>query len=352
MKIKLSVLLFTTMFNVDFLFANESISYNIENSDRYVLDSSSYSASLSVDYSFNNQLNFNKLTNGLEEKNVFSVAVKNNSEIIYAATNKGVVISTDGGNSFSLTSLKNHYVNSIVVDKNGVVYAGTNGKGLYISRDDGKTFVQNAFLKDKIISSLFINSKGIVYAGTWGGLAISEDSGVNFSKVTEGLANNLISSVFVTSNGTIYAGVIGRGLFISENGGNSFISCANGTYQNNVIKSIYVDQSNNIYIGIQTYSNRTRDRKSGDMLISRNNGQSFTSILPSHLKGTISSVYIDKNGMIYAGKENLGVGLLISEDGGLNFNFVESTKGFKIFNIFVSDSRNFFAGSENMILKY
>ncbi|MCP4442025.1 MAG: Ig-like domain-containing protein, partial [Aureispira sp.] len=99
---------------------------------------------------------------------------------VYAGTNGGISISSDGGASWTtITSGQNGFavsnsVNSIYAEGNKV-YAGTNG-GISISSDGGATWTiitsgQNGFANSASVNEVYVDGS-ITYAGTYNGLSI------------------------------------------------------------------------------------------------------------------------------------------------------------------------------------
>jgi len=161
---------------------------------------------------------------GLGSNNVRGVFVVGSN--VYAATNSGLSVSTDGGTTFTnrttADGLGGNFVRVVfVVGSN--VYAASSG-GLSISTDGGVTFT-NRTTADGLGT---INVRGVfvagsnVYAATQGGLSISTDGGTTFTNRTtaDGLGGDNVQGVFVLGL-NVYAATQG-GLSISTNGGTSF----------------------------------------------------------------------------------------------------------------------------------
>ena len=121
----------------------------------------------------------------------FSVSLKPlSSDYVYAATNEGLSISTNGGTSFTTRTAA-----------------------------DG--------LGDNWVHAVFV-SGSTVYAAVNGGLSISTAGGISFTNrtVIDGLGNDVVLDVYV-SGSTVYAATDMGGLSISTNGGTSFIKKTN-----------------------------------------------------------------------------------------------------------------------------
>ena len=130
---------------------------------------------------------------------------------VYAATNGGLSISTDGGANFNNRTTVQGLGGNVVLDVyalGSTVYAATGG-GLSISTDGGANFL-NRIVADGLPSatqrSVYVVG-GDVYAGTLGGLGISTDGGENFiSRTTDnGLGDSDVNDVFVVGNAVYLA---------------------------------------------------------------------------------------------------------------------------------------------------
>jgi hypothetical protein len=133
---------------------------------------------------------------------------------VYAATNGGLSISTDGGATFTNKTTTNGLGNNVVhgvYAAGSTVYAATDG-GLSISADGGATFT-NKTTRDGLGSNnvLGVYAAGsAVYAATNGGLSISTNGGATFTNTTtaDGLGNNVVRGVYAAGS-TVYAATNG-----------------------------------------------------------------------------------------------------------------------------------------------
>ena len=183
--------------------------------------------------------------NGLGSNDVTDVYVVGST--VYAVTERGLSISTNGGSTFTNRTIRqglggwNSF--NCVFATGTKVYAGMNG-GLAISTDGGTTFTTRTTangLGDNVVWDVFATGS-TVYAATMGGLSISKDGGTTFTNRTtaNGLSDNSVWDVFVVGS-TVYV-VTKAGLSISANGGASFrTATTNGDLSVNRISSVYVD---------------------------------------------------------------------------------------------------------------
>jgi hypothetical protein len=227
--------------------------------------------------------------------------------IIYAASESGVEISTDGGASW--VQRLGRYATGVYVDESGTIYAGTRTDGLKISSVWGgwKTRQASNGLGSNWVKGVYVTG-GKIYAATTGGLSISVDGGETFNNRLGGDVNG----VYVR-DGIIYAATTTDGLAISTDGGTTWNYRTDadngGPYAG--VKATYVDESGIIYAGT-----------GNGLSISTDGGATFTKRL--YDDGCISRGYgcqgvygvYATGGKIYAATL---YGLAISTDGGATF---------------------------------
>lgn len=276
-------------------------------------------------------------TNGLGSNNVNGVFLDGST--IYAATQNGLSISTDGGSSFVNRTvndgLGHNYVYGVFASGSSV-YAGT-AMGLSISSDSGVSFINKTTasgLGNKAVTGVHV-SGGKIYASTVGGLSISSDGGTSFTNKTtaNGLGDNLLRGVYVSGT-TIYAATDG-GVSISTNGGTSFINrtTANGL-GSNVVYGVFAS-------GTSVYAATT-----GGLSISTNGGASFINKTTANgLGNNITAGVFASGSSIYVATWD---GLSVSENGGSSFFNYNSTSGMgsnSAFGVFASGSMTYAATS-------
>jgi hypothetical protein len=194
---------------------------------------------------------------------------------VYAATDGGLSISTNGGSTFTNKTRANGLGSNNVYGVYAVgstVYAAT-AIGLSISTNGGSSFTNSNYTMANGLGSGDVRGVyavgSTVYAATVGGLSISTNGGSSFTNYTtaNGLGNNVVLGVYAVGS-TVYAATFG-GLSISTNGGSTFTNKtrANGLGSNNVY-GVYA-------MGSTVYA-ATSGATSGGLSISTNGGSSFT----------------------------------------------------------------------------
>jgi len=189
---------------------------------------------------------------------------------VYAALNgEGLGISTNGGNFFtmrnSLNGLNNLFCRGVYVNADTVYVS--NYFGLYISTNGGNSFVRRITangLGSSIVNKAYATG-GKLYAATNGGLSISVNGGISFSNRTpaNGLGSVTVLSVFVIGN-NVYAATQ-NGLSISTDGGNIFSN-----------KTTLDGLGNNIVNDVYAIGNTVYAATSGGLSISTDGGNTFT----------------------------------------------------------------------------
>ena len=167
------------------------------------------------------------MATGLGSKNVIRVIA--NGSNVYAATEGGLSISSDGGNTFTnrttANGLGNNYDPSLAV-VGSTVYAVTS-RGLSISTDGGVTFIYRAASDDMgygFATDIYVDVSKI-YLSTLSGISISTDGGRSFvnRKPDSGLGNGMtpLSNGLYAIGDRLYVATL-NGLSVSLDGGKTF----------------------------------------------------------------------------------------------------------------------------------
>jgi photosystem II stability/assembly factor-like uncharacterized protein len=122
-------------------------------------------------WSFNSGVDWLFMNVGLNNHTVYSLAFDpSDSSKMYAGTAEGIFLSSNGGNSWTPSTLNGVAVYSTVVSPSDgdVIYAGTKD-GYYFSSDSGATWTQdNRDLINLVLQSLHVSVDDI-YLGSMGG---------------------------------------------------------------------------------------------------------------------------------------------------------------------------------------
>jgi hypothetical protein len=279
------------------VFTNRTTIHGLGNNrvyDVYVVGSTVYAATdggLSISTDGGSSFTNRTTADGLGHNVVFGVYVDGSN--VYAATDGGVSISTDGGSSFTnrttANGLGSNNTLSVYADGSNI-YVGT-GQGASISTNGGSSFTNN-FSGHPLTSEVYAVGS-TVYKATNGGLGISTNGGgsYTFKTTANGLGSNVVNGVYVVGS-NVYAATQG-GLSISTDGGNTFTNKT--TFQGlgfNSCLEVYAIGST-IYVS------------GGGLNISTDGGNSFTNYTQSNglggfivdgLYATATSVYAATSG--------------------------------------------------------
>ena len=159
---------------------------------------------------------------GLSEPYVWRlVGHSANPQLLYAATSKGLFKSEDGGLNWSQKTFDN--VRAVAVDPFNLnhVLIGVPGAGIYITSDGGNSFsLSNAGLDSLDVTSIAFDPihQSFVYAGLysnlnggWGGVFKSTNGGgswINWNNPNNNgaLGNKFVTALVVDDQGSIHAG--------------------------------------------------------------------------------------------------------------------------------------------------
>jgi hypothetical protein len=259
----------------------------------------------------------NKTTaNGLGDNVVNRVYAVGNT--VYASTNSGLSISTNGGASFSNYTTANGLGNNVIADVyvvGSTIYAATYGGGLSISTNGGATFITKTGVGNDVLNAVYVVGSTIYAATYGGGLSISTDGGATFTNktTTNGLGSNDLNTVYIVGN-TIYVATTG-GLSISTDGGATF---SNKT----TINGLGSDALQGVYVVGSTIYAAT----DSGLSISIDGGATFTNRTTANGLGdnNVQGIYVVGN-TIYAA--TYGGGLSISTNGGTSFSNYTNVNG-------------------------
>lgn len=189
-----------------------------------------------VYYSSNGGYNWSKTS--LNNKTVYSLAIKNNS--IIAGSQVAIYLSVDNGQTWSQTL--NHYGLSLLVYENKI-FAGTSFWGVYLSTNNGQNW-QQIGLNNRIIISLAVNNN-IIFAGSDDyGVYVSTNNGQNWNETP---LNNIDVLSLAICGTSVFAGTRYNGVYRSENNGQSWELTA---LQQKTVSALAVNE-NNIFVGTE-----------------------------------------------------------------------------------------------------
>ena len=223
--------------------------------------------------------------------------------LFFAASNAGVLRSTNGGLGWSEQNegLLTLNIITVAAQSPALVYAGTNGAGVFRSRDGGPWEQVSNGIESPVILSLAVHpeDENVVYAGTRnGGIFKTTDAGDQWIGVNDGLArteDGLLEGdyrdlaidpndpeIVYAAHGSLQQSLVGF-LFKTSDGGQQWAGS-----QGPAVFSVALspDDSQVLYVGTSV-----------GLIRSTNGGQGFD---PPLLPTTIVDVETDAGGAVYA----------------------------------------------------
>jgi photosystem II stability/assembly factor-like uncharacterized protein len=262
---------------------------------------------------------------------------------LIAASDKGIVRSTDEGNSWTPCNISNAFIQSLCVDQKGKIFAGSGtyrtigspyGDGLYSSIDNGNIWERNNISNNEAldITCLAISPKNEIFAGTaQQGIFRSINEGITWSKIDSGNWYNA-NSILITQQNTI--------LIALHDGGS-----------NNVIRRLTVNSKNwdTQYVADAVeirnlFSNKKGTIYANGIYQSYDEGQTWSKHDSGEYWGSYSSA-IDSLGNIFVGGTEGHISL--SSDDGITWKAVsvDSGKNYPILALAIDKNNNIYAGA-------
>jgi photosystem II stability/assembly factor-like uncharacterized protein len=238
-----------------------------------------------------------------------------------------------------LNASKLGHIHVLAVSPRGEIYAGFH-EGVAVSYDGGETWRKIRVSEEKLedFMALALNpADGIIYAGGHGhGVWRSDDSGETWRLYNQGLPAEPdvhALTVFPGNPDVVYATLSGDEMYISEDGGRSWVRMETGldTY---AITTLAVDPRDPgvIYAGGTGLG----------VLVSSDGGRTWRAAVEGLTSPDVTSVVIDSQGRLYAGTK---AGIFVSRDGGKTWHMIKEL-GVEAFSINPSDPSYMVAASD------
>ena len=227
----------------------------------------------------------------------------NDSKLFIRVNSPQLIISTNYGSTTSLSSglvssfWGNHQL--VYIPSSNTLYAGTRYSGVYKSTDGGVSFnPANSGIENLEIRCLD-NQPGnaqVVYAGTLkNGLYKTVTGGARWQKLVNFPDVAVICLKVLADGGTVYAGT-SNGVFVTTDGGTTWISRSDGLPARKVVSEIVIDPTNPscFYIGLGYYS--YEGLYGGGVYWSSNNGNTWSPLSSSQSQNmSVTSIRFDSN---------------------------------------------------------
>jgi len=224
----------------------------------------------------------------LKDLPVFCITISGNK--IYAGTTDGIFLSTNNGTNWKQFNAFFVTIHSLIISGSNI-YLGTDYKGVYRSTNNGTNWFSTP-LNNKLVHALALKVSNNIIAGTYeNGVYISTNNGNNWTQTS--LNNKNINSILVSGN-YIFAGTDNSGVLLTTNSGNTWVQTS---LNNENVYCLYVNE-NNIFAG--TSNGVYLSKNNGTNWILKNQGFSttqsvnFLSIANSYIFAGTSGKYVWK----------------------------------------------------------
>lgn len=152
----------------------------------------------------NNGSTWDQINTGLSSSNVYAIDA-GASSIVYAGTEGGVYLSTNGGDSWAFKNALT--AQKLLIGTGSATYAA-NGGGLFESTDQGTSWDQNAGASAATSgNALAYSATGDLLIAGSGGVHRSTNNGDTWEDISGGLPPYGVSAMVATSAGPIYTAV-------------------------------------------------------------------------------------------------------------------------------------------------
>ncbi|MFA6571456.1 MAG: T9SS type A sorting domain-containing protein [Bacteroidota bacterium] len=233
------------------------------------------------------------------------LALATNGNTVFAATTKGLYISTNNGTHWDLknTGLSGKRIYAFAFKGTDVII-GTS-TGIFVSSDIGDNWIpKNVGMSGETVYALLVDGNN-VFAGVDGGVYISTDNCSNWSEKNEGFSDAAFMSVsaFAKKGNLIFTGT-SDGVYITSDNGSNWVPKSNGLVDMAVT---YLVASNNaVYLSCDSYLKGVyQSVDNGENWVQKNNGllpesdQRYSLICADDTTllagGMVSGVYISTN---------------------------------------------------------
>ena len=218
---------------------------------------------------------------------------------------RGILRSTDRGNSWTLIDSTFWGVTSIAVSARGQVFVGVEFSGVYRTADDGLSWLQvNNGLMDLVVESIATNGSDTVYCGTRTALFRPTDSGANWLRIV------LCEQQFY--------GIIGRAFSVGPAGdvlfaGDSLVRSTDGgdTWRSAGVNGVFMpviarNSTGHIFVG-----------HSEGLYRSTNDGKTWAPIDQGLTSRRVNAICFNSSGYIFVGGAwRIGNGVFRSTNNG------------------------------------
>ena len=237
-----------------------------------------------------------------------ALSIVGESQIV-AGTSSNPYFSTDNGIFWTKAAMGlppySSQVLSLTNMPTGEVIAGTiasdeTSGGVSMSADSGASWSAQGLYRRHVFS-LVIDFSGVIYAGATpefpsidGGVFRSTNNGLTWTHADSSLPEDTVWSLNVHGNGWLFAGTNSSGLFLSSDGGESWVHAS--SLDEETVYALAVNSAGHVFVGTR-----------GGVYRSTDNGTVWDQINSGLTDTSIRSLVIDLEGFLWAGSEQSGV---------------------------------------------
>jgi photosystem II stability/assembly factor-like uncharacterized protein len=181
-----------------------------------------------------------------------SIAVDQNNNVYVGVWGKGILKSTNQGNSFTTanTGLTNFLIKDIFVASSGKIYVTTFGGGVFVSVNGGSSWTAiNNGLPTLLTTTINIYPTGLLILGTYGyGIFVSSDGGLNWVQSNLGLPYRAVTAIEISRNGYVLVGTYGGGIYQSRDTAKTWRRGSSGLGNNLFIQRFAKDLVGDVFV--------------------------------------------------------------------------------------------------------
>ncbi len=259
-------------------------------------------------------------TDSSSSNTVLKFAFNGSNNIYGVIWSKGVIKSTDGGNSWNYVNngLPLDYTNTITANSSNDIFVGKAlsdgiGGGVYRSTDGGNSWTEfSSGLINSSVRSLAVSFNGDLFAGTSvGGIFSRSSAGSNWIQSNNGLNSISLNILRARADGTLFAGTT-SGVYYSKDGAASWTQSINGLVDLD-IETLGIHPNGDVYCG------------DGEKIYRSTDDGNFWSNVTSNLPGgevEVQGITFNSAGDVFLATAESGV--IRSTDNGQSWSFINN----------------------------
>ncbi|MCB0632802.1 MAG: hypothetical protein KDD15_23855 [Lewinella sp.] len=171
---------------------------------------------------------------GFPEETMVSAFTIDGGAILASANDKGLFISNDNGESWSVTGKELPANVRALAKHNGKLFASPWRSGVYVSQDHGKTWKACNFGLTDLEVNDFLSTEQGLFIGTSTGIFYSWNDGKTWMKILSAAQVNSL-----TQDGDIMLAATARGIYRSSNGARTWRQVVSNSGVKNIYHSEY-----------------------------------------------------------------------------------------------------------------